>query len=221
MGEEDQVRVAEVWEAIEARMPCEQVQAAVATVTGMLPPPEAVPEGDWRAEPVKKASTVVGLCRMLTATITFGANARGAPVLAAMIALGEQLGTEARWSVKNPRTHPQVVTGPWKHLVFGQPACTDGSVDRGAYIFCRGSLHVLRGWVADSCTRIPPRRAPELTGCDGQAEYAPHCANTARTPGTPPLRGVPTGCARRRNASEALILPSSLLDAHMGRLDNS
>ncbi|MBT2235460.1 hypothetical protein [Nonomuraea sp. NEAU-A123] len=45
---------------------------------------------------------------MLTTTITFGANARGAPVLAAMTALGEQLGTEARWSVKNPRIHPQV-----------------------------------------------------------------------------------------------------------------
>jgi len=96
-GEEDQVRIAEVRETIEARIAREQVRAAVATVTGM-PPPEAAAEGDWRAEPAKRASTVVGLCRMLTATITFGANARGAPVLAAMSALGEQLGTEVRWS---------------------------------------------------------------------------------------------------------------------------
>jgi len=41
---------------------------------------------------------VVGLCKMLTATITFGANAQGAPVLAAMTALGEQLATDARWT---------------------------------------------------------------------------------------------------------------------------
>jgi hypothetical protein len=53
----------------------------------MLPPPEAVPEGDWRAELAKKTATVVGLCEMLTTTITFGATAEGAPVLAAMTAL--------------------------------------------------------------------------------------------------------------------------------------
>jgi hypothetical protein len=44
-GEEEEVRVAEVWEAIEARIAREQVRAAVDTVTGMLPPPEAAPEG--------------------------------------------------------------------------------------------------------------------------------------------------------------------------------
>jgi TnpA family transposase len=42
----------------------------------------------------------------------------------------------SRWNVKNARIHPQVVTGPWKHLVFGHPARQDGSVDRGAYIAC-------------------------------------------------------------------------------------
>ena len=131
-----EVQISEVWEAIEARIPRAEVRAAVDTVTGMLPPPEALPEADWRAELAKKTAMVAGLCRMLTATITFGANAQGAPVLAAMTALGEQLATDARWSVKNPRIHPQVVTGPWKHLVFGHPARDDGTVDRGAYIFC-------------------------------------------------------------------------------------
>ena len=76
-----------------------------------------------------------GLCKMLTATITFRANAQGARVLAAMTALGEQLATDTRWTTGNPRI-PQVVTGPWKHLVFGHPARDDGTVDRGAYIFC-------------------------------------------------------------------------------------
>jgi hypothetical protein len=113
-----------------------EVRAAVDTVTGMLPPPEALPEPDWRAELAKKTHAVVGLCKMLTATITFGANAQGAPALAAMTALGEQLATDTRWTARNPRIHPQVVTGPWKHLVSGHPARDHGTVDRGACIFC-------------------------------------------------------------------------------------
>lgn len=135
-GDEGEVRVSEVWEAIEMRIPRTEVRSAVATVTGMLPPPEAVPEGDWRAELADKTATVVGFAKMLTTTITFGATVEGAAVLAAMTALGEQLASEARWTAKKPRIHPQVVTGPWRHLVFGHPARADGSVDRGAYTFC-------------------------------------------------------------------------------------
>jgi len=135
-GDEGEVRVSEVWEAIEMRIPRTVVRSAVATVTGMLPPPEALPEGDWRAGLADKTATVVGFVKMLTTTITFGATVEAATVLAAMTALGEQLASEARWSTKNPRIHPQVVTGPWRHLVFGHPARADGSVDRGAYTFC-------------------------------------------------------------------------------------
>lgn len=134
-GDEDEVRVCQVWEAIEARIGRAEVRAAVVTVQGMVPPPEAVPEGDWRAELAGKTATVVGLLKTLTATITFGATAEGIGVLAAMTALGEQLVTDTRWNTKNPLIHPKVVPGPWKHLVFGHPARTDGGVDRGAYIF--------------------------------------------------------------------------------------
>jgi TnpA family transposase len=168
-GSGDEVRVSEVWEAIEARFPRAEVRAAVDTVTGMLPPPEALPEPDWRAELARKTATVVGLCRMLTATITFGANAQGAPVLAAMTALGEQLATDARWTAGNPRIHPHVVTGPWKHLVFGHPARDDGTVDRGAYIFCvleqfcRHLKH--RDIYADASTRY---RNPQARLLDGE-----------------------------------------------------
>jgi hypothetical protein len=55
-GDEDQVRVTEVWETIEARISRAEVRSAVDTVTGMLPPPEAVPETDWRAELAKRGS---------------------------------------------------------------------------------------------------------------------------------------------------------------------
>src|SRR5271166_4350459 len=110
---------------------------------------------------------------MLTATITFGANAQGVPVLAAMTALGEQLATDARWSVKNPRIHPQVVAGPWKHLVFGHPARDDGTVDRGAYIFCvleqfcRHLKH--REIYAETSTRYRNPQARLLDGAEWEA----------------------------------------------------
>ena len=55
-------------------------------------------------------------------------GAQGARVLAAITALGEQLATDTRWTTGNPRIRPQVVTGPWKHLVFGHPARDDGTV---------------------------------------------------------------------------------------------
>jgi TnpA family transposase len=134
-GPEDEIRVAEVWEAIEARLDRSQVLAAVATVNGMVPPPEAAPEGDWRSELAKRVVTVSGPVKMLT-VITFGATAQGAAVLAAMVDLAEQLDSAALWRVKNKRIHPAVVTGPWKHLVFGHPARADGTVDKGAYTFC-------------------------------------------------------------------------------------
>ena len=135
-GDEDEVRLSQVWEAIEARLPREQVRAAAATVAGMVPPPEAIPDGNWRAELTQRIAAVSGFVKLLTSTIEFGATAAGAPVLAAMTDLGQQLASEARWTVRNRRIHPAVVTGPWQHLVFGHPARADGSVDRAAYIFC-------------------------------------------------------------------------------------
>jgi len=169
-GSDEEVRVSQLWEAIEARIPRAELRAAAATVTGMLPPPEAVPEGDWRAELARRTATVTGFCKMLTATITFGATAEGAPVLAAMTALGEQLASDARWSTKNPRIHPHVVTGPWRHLVFGHPARADGSVDRGAYTFCvleQFHRHLKRREIyADASTRW---RNPQARLLDGPA----------------------------------------------------
>ena len=105
---------------------------------------------------------------MLTATIAFGANAQGARVLAAMTALGEQLATDARWTTGNPRIRPQVVTGPWKHLVFGHPPGTTGTVDHGASCcvleqFCRHLKH--REIYAETSTRY---RNPQARLLDGQ-----------------------------------------------------
>jgi hypothetical protein len=53
-GDPDEVRVGQVWEAIEIRLTRSQVRAAVEAVNAMVPPPEALPEPDWRAELAKK-----------------------------------------------------------------------------------------------------------------------------------------------------------------------
>jgi hypothetical protein len=97
-GSDEEVRVCQVWEAIEARIPRAEVRAAVDTVTGMLPPPEALPEPDWRAELAKKTHAVAGMCKMLTATITFGANAQGAPRLACGAASPGSPSRQVPWS---------------------------------------------------------------------------------------------------------------------------
>jgi len=173
-GEEDEVRISQLWEAIEVRLNRSDVRAAVETVKAVLPPPEALPQPDWRAQLSKRTATVVGLCRMLTSAVEFGANAQGAPVLEAMRALGEQLGTEARWNTRNPRIHADVVPGPWKHLVFGHPVCPDnGTVDRGAYIFavltefCRHLKN--REIYAEGSTRYRNPQARLLEGLEWDA----------------------------------------------------
>ena len=172
-GEEDEVCIAQLWEAIEVRLNRSDVRAAVETVKATLPPPEALPGPDWRAQLSKRTATVVGLCRMLTSTVKFGANAQGMPVLEAMRALGEQLGAGARWSTKNARIHAGVVPGPWKHLVFGHPVRPDGTVDRGAYIFavltefCRHLKN--REIYAEGSTRYRNPQARLLEGLEWDA----------------------------------------------------
>jgi len=140
-GSEEEVRVAAVWEAIEAMISREELRAAVATVTEMVPPPDAEGDAeDWRAGLAGRITTVSGFVKMFTAVIAFGANAEGAAVLAAMRALPEILAYRSRRPpaalVPGAMIDPQVVPGPWKRLVFGHPARPDGTADRNAYTFC-------------------------------------------------------------------------------------
>jgi len=138
-GSEDEVRVAAVWEAIEAVISREELRAAVTTVTEMVPPPDAEGE-DWRAGLAGRITTVSGFVKMFTAVIAFGANAEGAAVLTAMRALPEILAWRSRRPpaalVPGAMIDPQVVPGPWRRLVFGHPARPDGTADRNAYTFC-------------------------------------------------------------------------------------
>ena len=136
----EDARLGEVWQAIDAVVPRSELRDAVATVTGLVPPPEAEEDGGWRAEMFGRYAMVSAFVKMLTEVIEFGANAEGDAVLAAMRALPDALAH--RSSGHSVTLLPlrlidsAVVPAAWKRLVFGHPARTDGLVDRNAYVFC-------------------------------------------------------------------------------------
>jgi uncharacterized protein DUF4158 len=163
-GSEDEVVVAAVWEAVEAVMSRAELRAAVKTAHEMVPPPDAEAD-DWRAELAGRISTASGFVKLLTSV---------EQVLKAMQALPDVLAYRARKSLASlvPGTliDAAVVSGPWKHLVFGHPAREDSSVDRNAYTFCvleQFWRHLKRREIyADASTRW---RNPQAELLDGPA----------------------------------------------------
>ncbi|MGH3550297.1 MAG: DUF4158 domain-containing protein [Pseudonocardiaceae bacterium] len=136
----EDVRLTEALEMIDALVARPELRAALAEVTGTVPPPDADDDGGWRAEMASRYPTVAGLVKTLTSVITFGANAAGAAVLAAMRGLPAALDYRSHHhsvTVLSRRLiDPGVVSGVWKRLVLGHPARSDGLVDRNAYVFC-------------------------------------------------------------------------------------
>lgn len=61
-----------------------------------MPPADTDEGDDWRTELVKRFPTVSGFLKVLTQVITFGANAEGAPVLAAMTRVADVLAHRSR-----------------------------------------------------------------------------------------------------------------------------
>jgi TnpA family transposase len=132
-------RVSKVWEAVEAVISRAELRAALTVVGENAPPVNGGDLDDWRAELASRYATVSGLLKLLAPVIDFGANAEGAPVLAAMLAMPEVLTYRGRLPaplIPARLIDAEVVNGPWKHLVFGAPAREDGSVSRHAYAFC-------------------------------------------------------------------------------------
>ncbi|HEY6798466.1 MAG TPA: Tn3 family transposase [Kineosporiaceae bacterium] len=131
-----------VWATIEKVVgPRAAIQAAVAGVSQMLPPPQADPDGAWRAQVVERFASVKPFLRLLCEVIEFGATTDAQPVLDAMRRLPDLL--DARPSVKVPRgwldarkvAVDLVPAGWWQRLVF-PPDRPAGTVDRNAYVFC-------------------------------------------------------------------------------------
>jgi hypothetical protein len=137
-GPEEEPRVAEVWEAIEAVISRAELRAAWVLVNDSVPPANADPDG-WRTELVGRYATVSGFLKVLPEVIEFGANAEGTPVLEAMKALPDVLAHRSRLPaplIPGRLVDAGVVNGPWKRLVFGHAVRDDGSANRHAYAFC-------------------------------------------------------------------------------------
>ncbi|HEY7816538.1 MAG TPA: hypothetical protein VIC62_25055 [Nakamurella sp.] len=130
-----------MWDAIEDVVSRAELRAAVASLSQVLPPPDADPDGEWRAKLVERLAAVRGFVPLLCRSIDFGATAEAAPVLAAVAALPELL--QARTSRQVPagwldarRVATELVpAGWWQRLVF--PANRPGgAVAKAAYAFC-------------------------------------------------------------------------------------
>ncbi len=78
------VHLSEVLEMIDAVVTRRDLHAAVAEVTGAVPPPDTDDDGGWRAEMATRYPTVAGLVKTLTSAIEFGANTEGQAMLEAM-----------------------------------------------------------------------------------------------------------------------------------------
>lgn len=138
-GPGGRVRIGQIWEAIEQVVSRDQVRAALTVVSENVPAADVDEGDDWRTELVKRFPTVSGFCKVLTRVVTFGANAEGARVLAAMTGLADVLAHRSRLTAPLIGAHlvdVDVVSGPWKRLVFGHPAHEGGAVNRHAYALC-------------------------------------------------------------------------------------
>ena len=138
----EDVSLEAVWEAIDNAVGSRaRLRAAVEGVQEFIPPPDADPDGQWRAMVVERYATVRAFVKMLCRVIEFEATADAQKVLTAMRDLPSLL--DARPTGRVPKDYLDarrvsvdlVPGGWWQRLVFpkGRP---EGTVDRSAYVFC-------------------------------------------------------------------------------------
>lgn len=171
-----------VWDAIENVVSRAELRTAVASLSEVLPPPDADPDGGWRAHLVERLASVRGFLPLLCRTITFGATAEAAPILAALQVLPELL--EKRATKKVPpgwldqqRVAVEVVPGGWWHRLVFPPNRPDGTVAKAAYVFCvleAFHRHLgRRNIYAQGSARWADPRAQLLAGDAWEAAKAP------------------------------------------------
>lgn len=191
-GPDEEVRVAEVWEAIETVISRADLRAALVLVNDSVLPADAADPDDWRAELVGRYTTVSGFLKVLSEVISFGANAEGAPVLEAMKSLPDVLNYRSRLPaplIPGGLVDADVVNGSWRRLVFGHPAREDGSVNRHAYAFCvlerfwRGLKR--REIYADASTKWRNPQAELLEGVQWEAIRPDALTYRPQPPGQP------------------------------------
>jgi len=137
-GAGEPVGLDEVWATIEAVISRAELRAAVATVTDLVPPPDADtdPDAAMRAELATRIATVSGFLKILTEVVAFGATAEAQPVLQATQALPRLLDGRHTRRPTVADIDPALVTGSWRRLVYGAPRRPDGAIDKNAYVMC-------------------------------------------------------------------------------------
>ncbi len=129
------VTLAETWTAIEAVVPREKLEAALATVAEYLPGEDEDDDADWRTELVNRYGTVAGFLELLAEAVAWGSTAAGAPIVAALRGL-PQLTARRKPQAKHIADHERLVTGSWRRLVYANPNLAPPLVDKHAYAFC-------------------------------------------------------------------------------------
>jgi len=139
--EDEDVTLAEIWEAIDDVVPRSELRAALESIAGLTPVPQADPGGEWRALLVERYTVVRKFVPLLVRTIDFGATAEAAAVLDALRDLPDLMDSRATRRIPAGYLDEQLValdvvpTGWWQRLVMA-PERPAGTVDRAAYVFC-------------------------------------------------------------------------------------
>ncbi|MFI6803383.1 DUF4158 domain-containing protein, partial [Streptosporangium canum] len=171
----EELRLDQVWEAIDAIVPRRELREAVAAVTEMVPPPDGDADGEMRALLASRIATVSGFLKTLTTVIDFGANAEGERALAAMKQLPRLLDGRKK-KVTEADIDPALVSGSWKRLVF-KNLPNGSTVDKNAYTMCvltQFHRHLKRRDVyAETSARWRDPRGQLLDGARWQAAKGP------------------------------------------------
>lgn len=125
----DQPTLDELWHSMEAAVPANVLNTAIATIDEVAPT-GAAGKYEWRALlATRRIVTVSGFLAKLTDTVDFEAEPDSQPVLDAMQSIQTLLG------LRRPLTFtdidPSIVPAAWKSIVL-----QDGEIDRNAYVFC-------------------------------------------------------------------------------------
>jgi len=182
LDQEEQLPLELIWEEIETKVSREELRAAVAHLMEVAQPPDADPDGEWRAALVDRYASVRVFVPMLCETIHFGATADAVGVLSALRELPRLLDARATKAVPagfldaSQVAVDVVPAGWWQRLVF-KPGRPEDTVDRAAYVFCvleQFHRHLLRRDVyATPSTRYGDSRAKLLAGPAWEAAKGP------------------------------------------------
>jgi hypothetical protein len=127
------VPLAVVWDAIESVVGSRaKLRTAMEAVQEFIPPKDASPDGEWRAQVVERFNTVRGFVRLLCQVISFGATAEAVRVVNAMrdlpklVDAGDTVRVPKGWTAGRS-------TSVWCRGAGGTSWCSRRTGPRGAW----------------------------------------------------------------------------------------